>query len=412
MKKVAIIGAGFSGLSLAWALHKRGVTCEVFEKENRCGGMIATEKKEILIESAANAVIASAEFEALCADVGVELVTAGFKSNARYIFRNLPKRFPLGVFGFFKILFKLFIAKVTGRFKPLAHESVRQWGTRLVDSEFVDYLIEPALQGIYAVPTERLNAKLVIDGLLDSSLRPTRGKLKGSVSPTHGMGELMKALSDYLQRNSITIHYGSGFGAFDEFDAVVYAGSLRYIGESLGSVVPKATGALAALPLTQVSTVVLGFKSPRKLRGFGCLFPRAEGFHSLGVLFNTDIFPNRGDWESESWIFASAEHGPERFLELALADRRKLTGLQESPEVWRVNSWKPALPVYGPELKELLKSPIFFNADSDFSVFKNGARLRESAQPLYLTGNFLGGIGLARILKYNLQLAQRIESEI
>jgi len=40
--KVAIVGAGLTGLTTAFYLKKAGVPFEVFEKENRAGGVIQT----------------------------------------------------------------------------------------------------------------------------------------------------------------------------------------------------------------------------------------------------------------------------------------------------------------------------------------------------------------------------------
>src|SRR3989338_9721065 len=38
-KRIIILGAGLAGLSAAWHLQKRGVDCQVFEKEPEVGGL-------------------------------------------------------------------------------------------------------------------------------------------------------------------------------------------------------------------------------------------------------------------------------------------------------------------------------------------------------------------------------------
>src|SRR6185503_17734907 len=42
------------------------------------------------------------------------------------------------------------------------------------------------------------------------------------------------------------------------------------------------------------------------LKGFGCLFPRDQGFRARGVLFNDCIFEGRGPAKAETWIFGGA----------------------------------------------------------------------------------------------------------
>ena len=43
-KKVAIIGSGFSGLSLSYELSKNGIQSKVFERDSTIGGLAATFK--------------------------------------------------------------------------------------------------------------------------------------------------------------------------------------------------------------------------------------------------------------------------------------------------------------------------------------------------------------------------------
>src|SRR4051812_5904277 len=72
--KVSIVGAGFSGLTLAYFLVKRGVHVEVFEKENRVGGLLHTHRSEVgLIETAANGVWNTALCEQMFDDIGLTL---------------------------------------------------------------------------------------------------------------------------------------------------------------------------------------------------------------------------------------------------------------------------------------------------------------------------------------------------
>ncbi|MDD4939428.1 MAG: FAD-dependent oxidoreductase [Candidatus Omnitrophica bacterium] len=43
-KKIIILGAGLAGLSAAWHLQKRGIDCQIFEKETEVGGLCRSKK--------------------------------------------------------------------------------------------------------------------------------------------------------------------------------------------------------------------------------------------------------------------------------------------------------------------------------------------------------------------------------
>ena len=53
-KKVAILGGGISGLTVAYELNKRGYDCTVLEASHRCGGRIFTVRHGDLIDEIGN----------------------------------------------------------------------------------------------------------------------------------------------------------------------------------------------------------------------------------------------------------------------------------------------------------------------------------------------------------------------
>ena len=90
MKKAVVIGGGFSGLTSAYYLQKAGYHVEIFEKTQRTGGLINTlHLPEGMVETAANGIINSVEFEALARDIGLPLMAASRESHKRYIFRKI-----------------------------------------------------------------------------------------------------------------------------------------------------------------------------------------------------------------------------------------------------------------------------------------------------------------------------------
>lgn len=43
-KRILILGAGLAGLSTAWHLQKKGIDCQIFERESEIGGLCRSKK--------------------------------------------------------------------------------------------------------------------------------------------------------------------------------------------------------------------------------------------------------------------------------------------------------------------------------------------------------------------------------
>lgn len=403
-KKIAIIGAGFSGLTLAWALTKKNIQVEVFESSDHAGGLISSEQGPVLTESAANGILANAYVEELFADLDIEVVSSGYKSKKRWIFRDTPQQLPVDIFEIFQAAKKFIAAQIVGTFTPFEYETVAQWGERCFSKNFVKYLISPGLQGVYGTRAENLSAAVILKPLLKSKVKIPKGKLRGSVAPLSGMQEITRKLELYLKKQNMQIHYSSKANIEDlkeQFSAVVVATSHLRAADLLQISAPETAELIEAVPTVGLASVTLAFKQRKSLKGFGCLFPEDQNFNALGVLFNTDIFPNRGDLESETWIFSEPFESKEECINSALSDRKKLLGSDEAPHFAKATIWANALPLYGFELKKFL----------DSGYFESGQKIKESSYPVYLTGNYLGSIGLGKILFQNIQLAQSISKE-
>ena len=99
MKRVTIVGGGFSGLTTAYFLARDGVPVTLVEKHERLGGFIDTlETPHGLVETAASGIRNSGRLEQLCRELEVELVGTKKESRRRYLFRNgRPRQWPLGI---------------------------------------------------------------------------------------------------------------------------------------------------------------------------------------------------------------------------------------------------------------------------------------------------------------------------
>jgi len=421
--RVAIIGAGFSGLTLALELVRLGVQVEIFEAKSQAGGLIQSRKGQVLVETAAHALLASQDVEDLFTDLGVVPVQAGFVSKSKWIFRHKARKWPLAAIETAQTLWALARAKWAGALLPRSFESLSAWADRNALSKFRELMLAPALQGVYGSQPENLAASLVLGALFTPELRLRKGKSRGSLAPKHGMQELIDQMVETLKSRQARFHFqtvASVESLQNSFDAVIVAASARGAAEILKDSTPHLAAKLRGLPMVSLLTVTLGsMPASSRIQGFGCLFPRKEKFHSLGVLFNSDLFENRGPLENETWIFPETALGKtdSEVLSDLLEDRRRLCDEEFKFQFAEVIRWPAVLPLYGSELESLLRSDVFERQQSSLKntalqIFHQGARVRESEKPLYLSGNYLGGIGLTKILSYNKRLAVKIYQEL
>ena len=233
--KIAILGAGFSGLTLAYSLQKKGAEVEVFESTAMPGGLIQTSYNKVMVESAAHALLSSADVEELFQDLGIEMVKAGYVSNSKWIFRNdKPQKWPLS---FSETIRSLGIPK-----KPKALETMAEWSKRCFSSELNQFLVAPAFQGVYGAQTDKLSASLI----LNRSFTPKKGKIKGSVAPLNGMNDLTHKLA-----NKLKIQYNSKENLESlkqKFDVVVIATGIGFAAQLLENEAPDLAKSLIEIP--------------------------------------------------------------------------------------------------------------------------------------------------------------------
>src|SRR5947207_12717797 len=149
MQTINVVGAGFSGLTTAYFLTKHGFQVRIFEKTDRAGGLIHTIRSAHgLVETAANGLLNSARLEAMCTDIGVPLLPTRRDGRRRFIFRGRPRQLPLNVSDVFNLGVRL--AVNAANLRPRQFETIAEWGRRVLGKGVTNYLLAPALGGIYA----------------------------------------------------------------------------------------------------------------------------------------------------------------------------------------------------------------------------------------------------------------------
>jgi protoporphyrinogen/coproporphyrinogen III oxidase len=409
-RRVTVVGAGFSGLVSAFYLQRAGFSVEVVEERERAGGLISTTRTSFgLVESAANGFLNSALVEDIFSELGLQLVPTMREARRRYIFRGgRPRRWPLSLLG--SLRFFLFILSFVfwrSRIGPREGETVRVWARRAMGVDAAQYLIEAFLQGIYAGDPGRMSARLLFGRFFTPARKGEtatnrRPKIRGTVSCEEGMGQFIERLRSYLTERGVTFRMAEKMPAFKAEPAwpTVIATSSSSAGELLQQIDPLRAEACRSVELVPVITASISFSEGcESAKGFGCLFPPVENRRALGVLLNNYIFPNRSsNGFMETWILGGARANRDELMALsdqaivqtADEERRLCLGGQGKVIDCKITRWPAALPHYTRELEASLGE-------------MSGMR-----KNLILIGNYLGDIGLARIL----ERAERLPREV
>ncbi len=391
MPTITVLGAGFSGLTTAYFVVKRGCKVRILEKSNRAGGLIETIHTEHgLVEKAANGILSSAKLEAIAADVGVPLLTTRREGRKRFIYRGKPRQIPLSMVESLQTGARL--AAHAASFRPHPFESISQWGRRVLGAAATDYLLAPALGGIYAGDPDRLSASLIFGKAeLPAYLRtnkPEKGKLHGTVAPPQGMQQLTDGLRAWLKSAGVQFAFNSDSLDRKANDSIAICLTANAAADYLRDFAPELSRALSGIDMLSLVTATAFYRDgAAKLNGFGCLFPRDQGFRARGVLFNDSIFEGRGPAHSETWIFGGAldaniaDLSDDQFRDLIAADREKFFAQIDEPLALHINRRRNAIPHYTIELEKIL------------------TELPAPPANIGLVGNYLGRIGLAKLIE-------------
>lgn len=400
---IHIVGAGFSGLTLAWELQKAGLRVTVYEK-NQIGGLIQSHRTPThLRETAANGVLWSPRLEVLSKELGVEFQSSQTAAKKRFIFHNhRPRRWPLSFIETLKVFaagFKFVLKRIFSKKKISSNLTLEQWGTQSFGKPFTDVILSSAVQGIFALTPKHLNAKAVLESFKAVTAFKKVKKYKPvTYAPKNGMGELISALKQKLVEKNVVIKSQEILDLKDltleKNDVVVIATSAW----DACKLVPQVEGLnqIQAVPLTTVTLVWP--KESQTLEGFGCLFPPVEHFFAVGVLVNSCIFANRGPNPSETWIVSQdlEKFSDEQIKQHVLMDRQRLFANQGQPLESHIVRWPKAIPAYNQQLENFVEA------------YQQTAKVL-AKENIYLSGNYLGKIGLAKIYDQNIALAKKLK---
>lgn len=433
-KRVAIIGAGITGLTTAFYLKKAGITFTIFEKSDKIGGVMQSKTDgDFLYETGPNSgVISQAEMAELFEDLKgkCELELANDASEKRLIWKNGRwEALPSGLISAVTTPLFTFTDKLRVLGEPFRkkgnnpNEDLASLVKRRLGQSFLDYAIDPFILGIYAgdpayiVPKYAL-PKLYnleqdygsfIGGAIKKSRKPkTEADKKASrkiFSTKGGLTNLISALTEEIGRENILTEtevevLDNSFtlkvkGEKEQFTNVIFTGTSTKLSTLMPFLQKDLLKPIESLQYAKVVEASIGFKnwSGRKLDAFGGLVPYREDKNILGVLFMSSLFKNRAPEGGALFTIFSGGMRKAYLTELT-EDELKARIADDFKEMMDLNDFKPDLF----ELNYYNQAIAQYGADSEARL-ASISQIEKENPGLFLAGSMRDGVGIADRVK-------------
>ncbi|HTV39647.1 MAG TPA: protoporphyrinogen oxidase [Candidatus Sulfotelmatobacter sp.] len=450
MKRVAIIGAGITGLTAAFCLQRKGIPVTVYEASGRAGGVIQSVRKDgFLAESGPNTLLETApEVSRLISELNLESRRQYTRPDAktRFVVRaRRPVAMPSSPPGIFVSPLLSVRAKLALLLEPFVprrldggEESVAEFVTRRLNREFLDRLVDALVGGIYAGDPRRLSVQhalprvaqleanygsLIKGQVLGARDRKRRGQAARDRAPGFSFDDGLQVLPDTLaMRLGDALNFNASVGRITrvgdtwrvtsvrdeaDFAAVIYCGTAYRLAQlEITADLPVDVSVFSEIRYAPVASVVLGFRREdvaHPCQGFGMLIPGIEGFKILGTIFSSALFSNRAP---AGHVLLSSYVGGERNPELAGArhdelaritreDLGILLGVKGAPVFQHTALYPRAIPQYNVgygKFKQLLND------------------IESRARGLFFAGHFRDGISLGDSIVSGTGAAGRAEN--
>jgi len=436
---IGIIGAGISGLTLAWELQKRGIDYHLWEARSEPGGYIRSQQNPAgyVRELGPNSLLGDDTLLAWLDELGLtpNLVFANPVSKARFIFRDGKYRaLPSGpaslLFGrigepsYFSWKTKWAIVReLSNKTTSPPGETLGQFFRRRFTPELVDYAVGPFVAGIYAGDPEQLLVSETFPSLIayereyGSVLRgfiknQSSAVRKQSFSFTDGMQMLPNALASRLTNLSLNSpvqeirRAGNGWAVKSvsgtaTVDQLVLATGTDAAARLVATSNPELARSLSAVNypyMTAVHSVYKRADVSHPLNGFGGLNPKKENRFCAGHIWSSSLFDGR--CPADEVLFTTfvggsqAPHNARQPDEVIYGNvHRELAesfGISASSPVFRdIFRWERAIPQYDAKLAVL--KPLVAAAESD---------------QLRVCANWYGGLSLSDCIGKALAMAE------
>ena len=431
MIDVLVVGSGISGLSVAFLLAKEGFNVLVLEKEEIPGGNIQTEKADgFILELGPQTILADKKVEEFLQLVGIQPEYAREEAKIRYIYKKgrlIP--LPLSPVEFFKSPLLSFGAKLRVLKEPFVgpsiktEESIAEFVRRRLGKEFLDYIIDPFISGVYAGDPESLSVKYAVRRVYEleqkfGSLIKGAIKLKALgpggrlISFNGGNHTLIRKLAEKLSLDTenvvLKIRKKEDRFIVDakkgkyEAKSVVIAAPATSAGYLLRDISWSASEVFDQIYYAPIVVVHVSVEKGSIPKGFGFLIPRVEKRKILGVLFSSQIFEKKAPEGKELLtIYLGGSRDPEiidyedeDIFSIVDEELRDLLSINKL-EFLRLTRWKRAIPQY----------------TLGYGRYLELAKTLEDENPgLFLAGNYLYGVSVADCIRASYSVAERVKN--
>lgn len=456
MARIAIIGAGISGLSTAFALQQAGHHITLFEARERPGGPIQSDQIDgYLIERGPQTLLMrSAPVAKLIDELGLtpQIVDAHEQTNRRYIVKHgTPQSMPSSAVQAIKTPLLSPAARLRIAAEPLIprqqsddhDETLASFVTRRLGEEFLNYFVDPFVGGIWAGNPHKLsahhafpalatfeqNAGSITFGALKSLFQRIQGKTERFPSRLISFDKGLQTLTDALSKElgpalmlqspvrklrrdpdgSWRVIFQRGKShrgqSFDALLLTIPPTNLLELKWENASPPVGAIDELTTLPYAPLALLHLGYRRQdvsHALDGLGVLIPSVENFNTLGALFISTSFPDRAPKDHiQLAIFIGGARQPhlvnepdDILRELAHLDVSRLLGIQGQPTFSQLTRYERAIPQY----------------DTGHQRFLDRIHSIEKELPgIFFAGNYQDGIGVPALIDKSVEHSRRID---
>lgn len=364
MKKIVILGAGISGLSLGWYLTKRfgkNLDLKILESSERPGGWIQSEEKEgFFFEKGPRSIRPKGpglDTVELIEELGLqnEVIAPDLSSKKRYFLKEGTLRLvPPNLFSFLMSpYFSLDFVKEWKRPKQsFEDESIASFFTRRFNHKIAEELIDPMTKGIFGGDMHKLSLKccfplfheweqkhgsLLKGAFFHSKRKPaTDFAKKMNRLPMISFKKGLQTLTDTLAEH-LPVHYKSAITTLPEADHIFLCIPARSAAHYFTG---ETHSLLSNLPKEELDVVQLGYKKDLLAKkGFGYLIPSMERESVLGIVFDSCVFPRESN-ESRLTVLLKSSEPQDKALE-AVSRHLKINA---KPDF--INVFKATIPQY------------------------------------------------------------------